>query len=380
MKIIHTADWHIGKMLNDYSLIDDQKYYFGRFIERLEILKPDALLVAGDLYDRSVPSAQAVSLLNYILSEIVLRLNIKTFIVSGNHDSKERLAFGSELLSKCGLYIAGGLSKEVYSASLSDDKNSVNIYMMPYIEPYSVRSLYKDSAVKTHDEAVKLYCKEMLLNLDKSKTNILISHGLFGWTNKNEDEISVGGADMVDSSIFSEFDYVALGHLHSPRTAGSDKMVYSGSPLKYSVDEAGQKKSFSMLEINGKEITVIKEEITPLRDVRIIEGSYEFLTNRDNHSGLDDYVFANITDDEIMLDAISRLRSIFPNILGLKYTNLNSQSAEGSLQSMTDISQKTEQQLFSSFYEGAVGKPLQKDQLEYVSEIMSQVKGNTPQE
>jgi len=336
--------------------------------------------VAGDLYDRSVPSAQAVSLLNNILSEIVLRLNIKTFIVSGNHDSKERLAFGSELLSKCGLYIAGDLSKEVYSASVTDGKDSVNFYMVPFVEPYSVRSLYKGSGVKTHDEAMKLYCKEMLLSLDYNQTNILISHGLFGFTNRTDDEVSVGGADMVDCSIFSGFDYVALGHLHSSRTVGSEKMAYSGSPLKYSIDEAGQKKSFSILEIKGKEITVSKEQIAPLRDVRIIEGSYEFLTNRDNHSGLDDYVFANITDYEIMLDAISRLRSIFPNILGLKYTNLNSQSAQGSLQSISDISQKSEDQLFESFYEGAMGKPLEKQQLEYVTEIMNQVKGNMPEE
>ncbi|MEG0693362.1 MAG: exonuclease SbcCD subunit D, partial [Oscillospiraceae bacterium] len=281
MKIVHTADWHIGKNLNDYSLLEDQKHYFQHFIKKLEQIKPDALIIAGDLYDRSIPSSEAINLLGNILCEIVLTNKIQTFIVAGNHDSKERLSFGSELLQKSGLHIVGNIEKEIKKVIFQD----INFYLIPYIEPHNVKQLYPDQIVKTHDQAMKLYTKEMLEKIDTDKINILVGHGLYGYGTSSD--VSVGGSELIDCSIFENFDYVALGHLHSRRTAGSKKMIFSGSPLKYSIDEANQNKSFTLINIMDKHtIETSQILIEPLRDVRILEGSFDYLNNRDNFNRL----------------------------------------------------------------------------------------------
>ena len=378
MRIVHTADWHIGKILNDYSLLEDQEYYFDRFICDLEKLNVDALIIAGDLYDRSIPSAEAISLLNSILCRIVLELKIQTFIVAGNHDSKERLSFVGDLLEQSGLHIAGIISTNIKKVTMCNNDNKINIFMLPYVEPHNVKKIYKDCQIKTHNDAVQIYCGEMFNQLDLNQTNILIAHGLFQYNHSSNEiaEISIGGSDMVDASPFKVFDYVALGHLHSHRTAGSEKMVYAGSPLKYSIDEASQKKSYTIIDINDKnEISISTKKITPLRDVRVIEGSFEFLSTRGNHTNFNDYIFANITDDKIVLHAITTLKSIFPNILGLKYINLNNRNIEDAVQTRTAVNQQNEQELFSRFYQSVMLNPLDENQIKYISGIFESLKG-----
>lgn len=369
MKIIHTADWHIGKSLNDYSLLEDQKYYFERFVEKLGEIKPDALIIAGDLYDRSVPSSEAISLLNDILYKIVIENKIETFIVSGNHDSRERLSFGSELLEKSGLHIAGKIGNEIKKVSYK----AANFYLLPYLEPHNVKMLYPEMQIKTFDEAMKIYTEGMLNGLDKSCLNILVSHGLFG-VYADSDAV-VGGSEMVDASIFLDFDYVALGHLHSYRTAGDKKMVFSGSPLKYSIDEAGQVKSFTVLSIEKGSFTSEQISIKPLHDIRILEGSFEFLLTRDsflnNPDILEDYVFMNITDEKITLNAISKLKAVFPNITGLKYINLNQADISGFIKDKAQVSKQSGIQLFEEFFKDITNKDMSNIQKEYIASVFS---------
>lgn len=378
MRFIHTADWHIGKILNDYSLLEDQKYYFDRFIEDLKTLKPDALIIAGDLYDRSIPSAEAISLLNNILCKIVLDLNIKTFMIAGNHDSKERLSFVGDLLKSSGLYIAGTLSKKIEKITIENEKKEkANIYLLPYIEPHNIKSLYPEAEVKTHNDAIHYYCKDMIASLDINETNILVAHGFFQYGSNEADieENSVGGSDLVDATIFSDFDYVALGHLHSARPIGCDKMRYSGSPLKYSIDEAKQQKSYTIIDIENKTIQISAKTISPLRDVRIIEGSFDYLSDKQNHTNTDDYVFAHITDNQTVLNAISILKGIFPNILGLKYINLSNKNISDTLQNKTVIKAKSNVDLFATFYQNTMNDELSEEQKQYITSVFQTVKG-----
>lgn len=370
MKIIHTADWHIGKNLNDYSLLEDQKYYFDQFVKKLAELKPDVLIIAGDLYDRSIPFSEAINLLNAILCEIVLKHKIQTLIVAGNHDSKERLSFGSELLEQSGLHIAGNITKEIKKVTIQ----GVNFYLVPYIEPHNIKQLYPEQTIKSHDQAMKQYTGEMLKSLDKAAVNIMVGHGLFGYGASSD--VSVGGSELVDSSIFEDFDYVALGHLHARRTAGSEKMVFSGSPLKYSIDETGQRKSFTLLELSGKsQIKTSQIELTPLRDVRVLEGSFDYLNNRDNFDNREDYVFMNITDDKMVLNAISRLKAVFPNVIGLKYCNLNFAAGDGFIKEKSQVAKLSELDLFENFYFDVTRQELDETSKKYIEAAMKAARG-----
>lgn len=377
MRIVHTADWHIGKILNDYSLLEDQRQWFTHFADKLSELKADALIVAGDLYDRSIPSADAVNLLNEILCDIVLDRKIPTFLIAGNHDSRDRLAFGSELLEQSGLYIAGHIEREIKQVSLSKDNLTVHFWLMPYFEPHNIKSLYPDETIKTQSDATRLYTTAMLSKLQPKEINILVAHGLFACIGTSSDnDSSVGGSEIADASPFETFDYVALGHLHSHRTAGNDHMVYAGSPLKYSIDEAKQKKSFTILDINGKNSIVYHtDSLPPLRDLRILTGTFEELSERESQKNTEDYVFANLTDDTVVLNAISRLKAIYPNIIGLRYTNLRNIEADKLVKSQSAIAQMSELELFSDFYSNVADISLKEWERKYVSTVFHQLKG-----
>lgn len=378
MRIIHTADWHIGKILNDYSLLEDQRVWFSRFIERLRQLKPDAVLVAGDIYDRSMPSGEAVSLLNEILCEIVLELGIEVFLIAGNHDSRERLAFGSELLEKSGLHIAGTLRPDIQPYILKKTGKPVHIYLLPYLEPHNVKPLFPETPIKTQKEAVALLTASMREKLDPDAVNLLAAHGLFAFFagEESESDASVGGSEMADASLFAAFDYVALGHLHAPRTIGRENMRYAGSPLKYSVDEAAQQKSFTIIDISPEgDLAISQESVPPLRDLRIIEGSFDALCHPDSRDVLDDYVFANLTDSKTIVNAMSRLKAIYPHIVGLRYPNRSFVSSEHLAAQRANVRKKTNEQLFAQFYQNVTDAPLSTEQEEIVRKAFQKVTG-----
>lgn len=370
MKIIHTADWHIGKNLNDYSQLSDQEYYFDKFIEKLSEIRPDLLLICGDIYDRSVPSAEAVSLLNSILKRIVLEMKIKTVIIAGNHDSKERLSFLSELLEDSGLYVVGNLNKEIKKISVLE----ADVYPVPYLEPHNVKNLYPEESFKTHNEAFSFYFEKGCPALDKSRFNIAMAHGTFI---KSEDsDINVGGSDIVDGSVFSEFNYTALGHIHTRKGTGYKDVFYSGSPLKYSVDEANQKKSFSLITVNG-DLSYRLEEIVipPLRDVKVIEGNLEEIVSSGSYEKSEDYLFFLLTDDVIKPNGIARLKVKFPNVLGLKYTMLEKQSDKKLGKNQDGKAQKSVTEAFDEFYFEISEKHFCDEDNEYIKKVFSEVGG-----
>ena len=336
MKIVHTGDWHIGKIVNEYSMIEEQKYYLDKLVELLREKEAEALIISGDIYDRSVPPAEAVELLDTILSKIILELKIPVLAIGGNHDSAERLSFGNKLLRDKGLYIEGNFNGEVKKVTLKDNDGSVNFYLLPYIDPAQARILYENPEIKTHDDMMREIVSRIYESLDIDERNILIAHGYVSYSYEDKEHrgglevcdserpLSIGGTDIVDGSIFEKFDYVALGHIHGPQKVGSNKIRYSGSLLKYSISEWKQKKSIPVIDINkDKNLKVELIEIKPLRDLRVIRGPIDELLNRENHQGtnLNDYVFAEITDEGEILDAISKLRAVFPNIMGLRMVN-----------------------------------------------------------
>lgn len=371
MKVAHTSDWHIGRMLGGYSLLGDQEYFLDQLTAFLVREQVDALIIAGDLYDRAVPSAQAVALLDRFLSELVLDRHIKVFAIAGNHDSPERLSFSNRLLEQGGLYLQGKAEKEIKRVDLS----GVHFYLLPYLDPAAVRRLFPDRPVRTCDEAAAAVAEHCLYSELNQGVSILVSHGFYLNLSDEEEilpefsesERSVGGSDAVNASRFSMFDYVALGHLHAPQNAAPN-MRYSGSPLKYSVSEAGQKKSITLLDIEGGSIRRSTHSFKPLRDVRVVEGTLNELTGQPS----DDYVFANLTDTEYQLDAIGRLRGAFPHILGLKYIRIQYENAAAGMQAALE---KAPLELFCEFYEKSAGEPIGEKQKEIIAQLLAELGG-----
>ena len=388
MKIVHTGDWHIGKIVNEYSMIEEQKYYLDKLVELLREKEAEALITSGDIYDRSVPPAEAVELLDTILSKIILELKIPVLAIGGNHDSAERLSFGNKLLRDKGLYIEGNFNGEVKKVTLKDNDGSVNFYLLPYIDPAQARILYENPEIKTHDDMMREIVSRIYENLDIDERNILIAHGYVSYSYEDKEHrgglevcdserpLSIGGTDIVDGSIFEKFDYVALGHIHGPQKVGSNKIRYSGSLLKYSISEWKQKKSIPVIDINkDKNLKVELIEIKPLRDLRVIRGPIDELLNRENHQGtnLNDYVFAEITDEGEILDAISKLRAVFPNIMGLRMVNTslgieNSKTAAGD-----NFREKSLDELFGEFYIDLKGKEMDEARNSEVIKILEEL-------
>ena len=388
MKIIHTGDWHIGKIVNEFSMIEDQKFYLDRLIELLEEERPDAFIIAGDIYDRSVPPAEAVELLDNVLSKIILELNIPVLAISGNHDSPERLSFGSKLLKDKGLYIEGTFKKEIRKVTIKDEFGNVNFYLLPFVDPAKVRLIYKNDEIRTYDDAMKFLVNELEKDINKDERNVLITHGYvtFNMEDKenkgdlelsdSERPLSIGGADLIDGRNFDLFNYVALGHLHRPQKVGGNRIRYSGSLLKYSVSECEQNKSISIITLDEKgEVEVELRKLQVLRDMRVVEGPLEKLIDRDTHKGenLNDYIFANLTDEGEVIDAISKLRAVFPNVMGLKMVNSREKNVDSKTSAGNNFRDKSESELFTDFYLSIKGKEMDQERIEVLNKVLEEI-------
>ena len=388
MKIIHTGDWHIGKVVNEFSMIEDQRFYLDRLIELLEEEKPDAFIIAGDIYDRSVPPAEAVELLDDVLCKIILDLKIPVLAISGNHDSPERLSFGSKLLKDNGLHIEGIFKKDINKVILKDEYGNVNFYLLPYVDPAKVRLVYKNDDIRTYDDAMKFLISEM--DIDRSERNVLITHGYVTFNmddietkgdlelSDSERPLSIGGTDLIDGRTFDLFNYVALGHLHGPQKVGGNKIRYSGSLLKYSVSECKQNKSIPVIDLKESgDVEVELKKIPVLRDMRIIEGPLDKLIDRETHKGenLNDYVFANITDEGEVIDAISKLRAVFPNVMGLKNVNSSSKDIDSKTSAGGNFREKPISELFTDFYLSIKGKDMDDERIEALNKILEESEG-----
>lgn len=394
MKIIHTADWHIGKVVNEISMLEDQKYILDKLVQCLKEEKPDALVIAGDLYDRSVPPARAVDLLDRYLDIIIGELKIPVLAIAGNHDSAERLSFMSSILKKQGFHIVGEVNKEINIVTIKDTDGEVNFYLIPYGDPAVIREVYKDEAVKNHEDAMKKIIESINLKRDVGKRAVIIAHGYV--TNMSikdgesreevlkesslqlsdsERPLSIGGTDIISGKVFDGFNYVALGHLHGPQKIGSDKIRYSGSLLKYSFSEERQNKSVTIVNINKDgEVNIELKDLKPLRDMRVIRGKLKELTSREfyENNNCNDYVFALLTDEGDLHEPISALRAVYPNIMGLRRDSDRTLDYE-KIELNVKERQKSKIELFKDFYENVTEKEIDEDSIKLMIDLIEEV-------
>lgn len=374
MKIIHLADLHIGKRVNEFSMIDDQKYILNQILEIIDKEKPDAVIIAGDVYDKQVPSIEAVELLDSFISDISKR-KTTTFIISGNHDSAERLAFGSSLMAMGKIYISPVYNGKISKYTLKNDFGSANFYLLPFVKPNHVKRFFPDEKIESYTDAIRVVVDN--LKLDTSEINILIAHQFVTGASRTEsEEISVGGLDNVDASVFEDFDYVALGHIHRPQKIGTERIRYCGTPLKYSFSEVNDTKSVSIIEINSKEDFNLRTiPLIPKRDMRKIRGTYEELITKTSYenTNTDDYIHVTLTDEFNVVDAIQKLRVIYKNIMKLEYDNMRTrESRKINLDDMV-IENKNPLEIFSEFYKLQNNKEMNDEQKEIIKKIMEEV-------
>lgn len=373
MKLIHLSDLHLGIRVNEYSMIEDQKYILEQIIAAVDDEKPDCVIIAGDVYDRAVPSAEAVQLFDDLLWSLATR-EVKVFVISGNHDSAERMAFASRMLDAEGIHISRAYDGETQRVVLRDSLGEVNIYMLPFIKPANVRR-YSEEEITSYTDAVRLAVSKM--DVDETVRNVLVTHQFVTGSRRSEsEEITVGGTDNVDVTVFERFDYVALGHIHSPQNCSSERVRYCGTPLKYSFSEAGENKSVTVVELAAKgELTVRTVPLTPMRDMVEIRGSYDELMSRSFYEGTtlrEDYVHAILTDEEDVLDAVGRLRTVYKNLMKISYDNTRTR-ADVSIEATADVERISPLQLFAEFYETQNNQPMTKEQSDFMRRIMENV-------
>lgn len=324
MKFLHLADLHLGKRVHDFSMLEDQKYILAQISDVIGKERIEGVLIAGDIYDRTVPSIEAVQLFDSFLTEIAGK-GIPVFLIGGNHDSVERLSFGARIMAKSKVHVACAYQGKIEPISIKDAYGIIDIYLLPFIKPAYVRHAFPECAeeITSYQEALALVMKQIMLN--KEHRNILAAHQFVtGAQRCDSEEISVGGLDNVDASLFADFDYVALGHIHGPQWVGKETIRYAGTPLKYSFSEVSHQKALTIVELREKgDIRMTGIPLTPLHDMRKIRGTYEELTSRSLYEKTDtkDYVSITLTDEEDVFDAIGKLRVIYPNLMKLDYDN-----------------------------------------------------------
>jgi exonuclease SbcD len=324
MKLLHLADLHLGKRVHEFSMLEDQRYILKQILEIMETEQADGVLVAGDIYDKTVPSAEAVQLLDDFLTNIAGR-KIPVFLISGNHDSAERISFGAKLFAKSGVHFASGYQGKTEVVTLEDDYGKVNIYLLPFVRPVYVRQAFPELAerIVSYQDAMQTVIGH--IDLNRECRNVLVAHQFVTGAERCEsEEIQVGGLDNVEASLFADFDYVALGHIHGPQWILRETIRYAGTPLKYSFSEVCHQKAVTVIELRAKgDVGIRKIPLRPLHDMRKLRGSYEELTKRSvyENTSVEDYVQITLTDEEDIFDAVGKLRVIYPNLMKIEYDN-----------------------------------------------------------
>jgi len=380
MKLMHLSDLHIGKRVNEFSLLEDQKYILRQILQIADEIKPDGILIAGDVYDKSMPAAETVELFDEFLTLIALR-SIPCFVISGNHDSPERIAFGARIMSGQRIHMSRVFDGTITPTVLEDEIGELNIYMLPFIKPAHVRRFYPDAVVDTYEEAIQTVMKNMVI--DDSKRNVLIAHQFI--TNGGleperceSESISVGGIDNIDVTLFDSFDYVALGHLHGPQGIGRETVRYAGSPLKYSFSEAKHIKSVTVVDFGKKgEVQIDTIPLVALRDMRRIKGPIDQLLSPQTYEGTnkDDYIHITLTDEEDIMDAIGRVHTVYPNVMRLDYENKRTKSNNFDT-AAEDIAQKSPIQLFKEFYILQNNVEIDDEKMIIVNELLAKLGGH----
>jgi len=373
MKLVHLSDLHLGKRINEFSMTEDQKYILWEICRIIEEEKPDGVIIAGDVYDKSVPSAEAVTLLDEFLVRLA-RLGQEVFMISGNHDSAERIAFGSRLIDASGIHLSPVYSGEITPCTLRKGGEEVKIWMLPFIKPADVRRFFPEEEIPDYTAAVRTVIQHMQINPEEQ--NILAAHQFVtGAVRSESEDVSVGGLDNVNASVFDIFDYVALGHIHGPQHIGRETIRYCGTPLKYSFSEKDHVKSVTVVTMGGKGDTEIRTiPLKPRHDMREIKGKYHELILNESYEGTatDDYLHVILEDENDVPDALNNLRMVYPNIMKLDYDNERTR-ASSEIGSADGILKKSGPELFDEFYTIQNGLPMTEEQREYVQALLEKL-------
>lgn len=374
MKFLHLADLHLGKRVNGFSMLEDQAHILRQILAILDDEQPDGVLIAGDVYDKSVPSVEAVGLLDGFLTELRAR-GVPVLLISGNHDSPERLAFGGRVMDSCGIHISPVYDGALAPVTLQDAFGPVHVWLLPFVKPAHVRRWFPDADIESYTDAVAEAVAHM--DIDTAARNVLVTHQFVtGGARSGSEELSVGGTDNVDSGVFAPFDYAALGHLHGAQHIGRETIRYAGSPLKYSFSEARQHKSVTVVTLGEKgDVQVRTVALTPLRELREIRGSYDELTARsfyEHTTYRSDYLHLILTDEQDVFDAMSRLRTIYPYLMTLDYDNARTRAA-GGMSVPAETERRTPLELFEALYKRQNHQPMSEVQRAYIAQLMEQI-------
>lgn len=374
MKLIHLSDIHLGKRVNEFSMLEDQAHILKKILAVVDEEKPNGVLIAGDVYDKSVPSTEAVQLFDDFLVRLAER-KLPVFIISGNHDSPERLSFANRLIDAVGIHLAPVYNGVVEPITLSDEYGPVNVYMLPFIKPAHVRGFFPDTEITSYSDAVAAAIGRM--NIDKTQRNVLITHQFVtGAQRSDSEELSVGGTDNIGAEVFCDFDYVALGHIHGPQNMDSGRIRYCGSPLKYSFSEAAQQKSVTVAELKEKgTLEIHTVPLIPRRDMVELKGSYQQLTLRESYENTtyqEDYTHITLTDEEDIPDAVAKLRTVYHNLMKLDYDNTRTRHS-AAISGAENVETRSPIDLFAEFYELQNGLPMSAEQTELVAALIEKI-------
>lgn len=371
MRILHTADWHIGKIVNEFSMLEDQEKVLHDLVDRVKELDVDVLIMAGDLYDRAIPPKEAVTLANSIFNRLIKEAGIPVLAIAGNHDSNERLEYGSELLAGSQLFIEGTVKKEVRKVTIDD----VNFYLLPFADHVTIRQLLGNEEIKDLQDATRAQIESIKAVMDPDEVNILIAHGYIVngvkesvEASDSERPLSIGTAEYVDVNLFDDFDYVALGHLHKAQKVKSERVRYSGSPLKYSKSETRHKKQHVLLDIDKDTCQVEMIQIKPERDMRVLKGTFDDLMQGES----EDYIFFELEDVNYVMDAMNQLRRRYPYAMGLEYTAQKSRQESIKNSKQEALEKRSLLDLFGDFYSEYKQYPFDDNQKEAVQKSWEQ--------
>jgi exonuclease SbcD len=373
MKFVHLSDLHLGKKVNEFSMIEDQRYILKEILTIINDVNPDGVIIAGDVYDRTIPSEDAMKIWDEFLVSLAEK-KLPVYAISGNHDSAIRFSDHSTLVETTGIHLSPEYNGSVNHYVLEDENGLINIYLLPFIKPATVRAFFPDDEINDYTDACSVAINHM--NVNPKERNILVAHQMIiGSARCESEEVSVGGLDGVDVSVFDNFDYVALGHLHGKQKIGRDTVRYCGTPLKYSFSEKDHKKSVTIVNLEEKgNITIEEIPLVPMHDMREIKGTYEELMSKKNYEGTDtdDYIHAVLTDENDVIDAMAKLRVVYPNLMKLSYDNKRTQSQ----QIVTDaenVDKKTPLELFEEFYEKQNNQEMTEEQKQLSRELIESI-------
>lgn len=375
MKFMHLGDLHIGKKVNEFSMIEDQKYIIEKILEVVDAEKVDGVILAGDIYDKGLPPVEAVQLFDDFLNSLALR-KLKVFIISGNHDSAERISFGARLMENSGIYFSHVYDGNIKPIELEDENGKLNVYLLPFLKPHNVKSFYPEAEIESYTDACRVAVEKM--NVDYSQRNVLVAHQFVTGAERCEsEELSIGGLDNVDVSAFKDFDYVALGHIHGPQKIIKETIRYSGTPLKYSFSECNHKKSACIIEFGAKEdVKINLVPLKPIRDMREIRGTFEEVTSKEFYEkqSCSDYLRFILTDEDETPDATAKLRVIYPNVMKVNYDNTRTRT-NGTIEKIEAVEKISPLEIFGKLYEKQNNQPMSEEQKKFIAKLIEEIWG-----